>query len=108
MFTNMTNEECFRLHNTLPADRIAKLLDESANKVDPDDIPFDEILAQFPEEDFASTIETRLQELTKRLRGDNRTELMSIIESLQDLAQCQFYATEYARSVVDDFLAGKS
>lgn len=108
MFTNLTNEEYFRLHNTLPVDRIAELLDENANKVERDEIPFDDILAQFPEEDFTSTIETRLQELAKRLRGDNRAELLSIIESLQDLAQCQFDATECARSVADDFVANKS
>ena len=104
----MTDEEYFRLHNTLPADRIAKLLDENANKVDRDDIPFDEILAQFPEYGFTREIEERLHNLVKCLRGNNEVEDVSILALVELLADNQFYTTEYARSVADDFLAGKS
>lgn len=104
----MTNEEYFRLHNTLPADRIAKLLDENANKVDRDDIPFDKILWQLPEYGFTHEIEDRLHNLAKCLRGNNKAEVVSILALVELLADNQFEQGEYDRSVVDDFLAGKS
>jgi hypothetical protein len=54
-----------------------------------------EASAQFPAEDFLSDQVSALQEFAKRLRGDNKKDLLHIIECISDALQCQFYATDY-------------
>ncbi len=104
MFSSLSNEEYFNLRGTLPADRIEELLNDNSNKVDLEDIPFDAILGQLPAEDFTASVEERLHALSKKLRGDNKQEILAIIAELSDMAQCQFYAADHAREIVSDFV----
>lgn len=67
-------------------------------------VKVEEARGQFPAEDFTSSISDRLHNIAKRLRGDNKSDLLNVIEALDDLAQCTFYATEYGRSELHDAL----
>ncbi len=99
MFSNLTHRELFRLHGTLPPERVESLLDDidagAAVDVAGALIHISEARGQFPAEDFASEIVSQLQALRANLRGANRDKLGQIIESLEDLLQCQFNATDY-------------
>jgi hypothetical protein len=61
------------------------------------DAHVNEACCQFPAEDFLEGVKDRLHELSKRVRGDNKSELMGIIEALDDIAQCTFNAADYGR-----------
>ena len=98
MISNLSNEEHYRMFGTLPADRIEALLDASdkLESLDGIEAHVSEARCQFPAEDFLVPVQDRLHDLAKRLRGDNRQEVLSIIEQLDDINQCQVYATGYA------------
>lgn len=104
MFHNLTNQEYFRLHGTLPSDRIEELLHDPNAEIDLAGAvaKIEEGMGQFPEEDFGHDIIGRLQALAKCVRGANREELLSIIGAAEDLFQCQFYASDYGRSELID------
>ena len=104
---NITAEEEFRLTGQVTGERLQVLLkySEAASKFSDLGGKIQEAYAQFPAEDFLSEIESRLHELAKRLRGNNKEELLGIIESLSDVAQCTFYATECGTNELDDALA---
>lgn len=56
-----------------------------------------EILSQFPEEDFLEGVITMLRKIN--VRGDNKTAITNIIEDLDEIQLQQTRATEYARSL---------
>lgn len=56
-----------------------------------------EILSQFPEEDFLEGIMAMLRKIN--VRGDNKTAITNIIEDLDEIQLQQTRATEYARSL---------
>lgn len=51
----------------------------------------------FPSEDFLSGAISKLHDLAKNLRGENKKTLLGIIESLDDIAQCTFNSADYSR-----------
>lgn len=100
MCSNLTAKEYFKLHGTLTPERIEALLDneESLEAITGVDAYIQEAMGQFPPEDFLHDIKTRLFELTKRIRGANKSDLSAIIESMDDALQCQFNSSDYGRS----------
>lgn len=98
--TNMTHAEHFRMNGTLSEARCLELIDLSEQApIYKDAITkIGEAIGQFPAEDFTSDISDRLHNIAKRLRGNSKSNLLSVIEALDDLTQCTFYATEYGRS----------
>lgn len=102
MFSNLTHKEYFRLHGSLPPERCELLLHDTDAGAAVDAAGalahISEARGQFPAEDFASEIVTQLQALRANLRGSNRDKLGQIIESLEDLLQCQFNASDYGLS----------
>lgn len=96
---NLTHEEYFRIYGTLTEQRISELLDEvsAAPNVESVAIHINEGMGQFPAEDFLEAIKTRLVELQKNVRGQNKEDLKGIIEALDDVAQTTFYAAEAGR-----------
>lgn len=56
-----------------------------------------EILSQFPTEDFLEGIMAMLREIN--VRGDNKTAINQIIDELDEIQVQQTMATEYARSL---------
>lgn len=99
MFYNLTNEELFRLTGSLPPERIEGLLDNAAAAAGLEGIGacVAEAKTCFFAEDALSPILSQLTELAKNLRGNNKQELLGIIESLDDFAQCQFHQGDYGR-----------
>lgn len=98
MISNLSNNEYYRLYGTLSPDRIEALLDKSdqLESLDGIEAHIQEACCQFPAEDFLVPVQDRLRDLAKKLRGDNRQEVLGIIEQLDDINQCQVYATGYA------------
>ena len=58
-------------------------------------VDIQEAACQFPAEDFLSEQIESLQELAKKLRGDNKERLLHIIECLDDVAQCVSNASDF-------------
>lgn len=104
---NLTAEEEFRLTGTLSPAKIEELLDTSAEVgyIKGIDAHIEEAMGQFPAEDFLSDTISRLHEFARRLRGQNRSDLLGIIESIDDLAQLTFNAADYGRDELKKALA---
>lgn len=102
-----TAEEFYRINGYLSKDYAEPLLD-AQNKLDSVsgvDAHIQEAMGQFPAEDFLSEIVSDLHALAKRMyKGDNKTELLRIIESLNDALQCQLYASDYRREELHNAL----
>lgn len=100
---SLTPREHLKLHGALPASQLEDLIDwrERTEDVADSTAYLDEARGQFPAEDFLSGPIERLHAIAKRLRGDNRSDLLAIIESLDDVAQCTFNAADYGRSELD-------
>lgn len=97
--SNMTAEEHLRMNGTLPLDMMEELAGYPAKLEALESVEhyMSETMGQFPAEDFLSDPITRLQALAKRVRGDNRDEVLAIIEQLDDIAQTTFNAADYGR-----------
>lgn len=102
-----TAEEFYRLNGYLSRDYAEPLLDaqnklESVSGVDS---YIQEAMGQYPAEDFLSEIVSDLHALAKRMyKGDNKTELLRIIESMDDALQCQSNASDYGREELHNAL----
>lgn len=107
MFSNITAQEEFRLTGTVSGERLNGLLERSdaLEKLDGLDAHIYEANGQYPAEDFLSDVIERLHNLAKRLRGDNKAELLGVIEALDDIGQTTFYASDYGRSELRKALA---
>lgn len=99
MFKNLTPEEEYRLTGQVTGENLEELLDVYQDNRDMDgvDDKIEEAMAQFPAEDFLSDAISELHEIAKRLRGQNKEDLLGVIESLDDIAQCTFNASDYGR-----------
>ena len=97
---SLTPRENLKLHGALPAGQLEDLIDWHERTEDVGDVAchLDEARGQYPAEDFLADVIERLHTLAKRVRGDNRSDLLAIIESLDDVAQTTFNAADYGRS----------
>jgi hypothetical protein len=104
---NLSNAEFFRMHETLTPARIEALLDGEMEIVGIKGVGphIQEGMGQFPAEDFLAGAIERLNNLAKRLRGDNKAELLGCIEALDDIAQTTFNASDYGRDELRKALA---
>lgn len=103
---NMSNEEFYRVNGTLTPARI----DAMFSKVDEAEAWEDltpciqEAKSCFIDEDFLQSTVLRLQEFAKRLRGDNRQDLLKIVEDMEhDIGQA-IASAEYGASELDKCL----
>lgn len=97
---NLTNDEYFKLHGTLPLDRIERLLDiefEYLNLAGID-CHVREIVNQLPDEDFLQEQLTTLRKLSGMLRGENRRLLNTAIADIEEALGAQANSTAYAMS----------
>lgn len=95
-FSSLSAREEFALSGTLSNETIESLLDIADDR---SEVPtIGDVCAGFPDEDFLAGIIERLHAFSKRLRGENRADLLGIIESLDDVAQCTFNSADYGRS----------
>lgn len=109
----LTHEEAFRLNGTLSEQRIEALLEEAAGAPHAEDIgpKVDEARGQFPDEDFFSECEEELlghldalKELAKSVRGNNKAEIQSIIDRLE---QCLATVKRKVEEVVNSAEEGR-
>ena len=103
-FYNMTANEHYQVNGTLSDQHIQKLLDVDhiLQGVVDCRIEIDDAISSFPEEDFMSNIIDRLtnlkknlSNLKKNLRGDNKEELSSIIDDIEDVVTSTMQSTEH-------------
>jgi hypothetical protein len=100
---SVTPHELLKLHGALPVSQLEDLIDWQERSADVSDVAYhlDEARGQYPTEDFLAGVIERLHTLAKRVRGDNRSDVLAIIESLDDVAQTTFNAADYGRSELD-------
>lgn len=98
--SNLTPREAYRLNGSLPDSLIESLLDnvEAVTNAEGVSAHVQEALGCFPKEDFLASFIEDLYTLSKRLRGDNKAEALSLIEKAEDLQQCVFNQGDYGRS----------
>ena len=94
-----TPREYYRLHGRLPERTIEALIDTSEDVESlPDVAPYiSEASGQFPEEDFLGEAIEQVQDLAKKLRGDNRETAREIAVMLENIQQTITGGTEYGR-----------
>lgn len=102
--SNMSAREYLQYTGSVPIEKVEQLLDKEDLLNDVINIgdSISEAIGQYPSEDFLQDVISRLHDLSKHMRGYNRATLLGIIESLDDIAQCTFDATDYGRSVLKD------
>lgn len=105
--SNMSPREAFRFYGQLPESLIEQLLDDSEfAEENQNAIPLIyEAKAQFPNEDFAQDIISELQFIAKRLRGNNREELLDTIRNLEKLQSEIARESEYGHRELASALA---
>ena len=100
--SNMTPKEHLKIYGSLPLSEIEARVDRieeiDAQDLSDIEIHINEAKAQFPEEDALSPMLKRIAALTKRMRGDNREELVAILYELETIQDTQSH-TEGARPV---------
>lgn len=98
----LSASEAYRISGTLPHDKIEQLLDAqeqldaignvSGSLIDAD---------QYPAEDFLQDAIDDIGLMAKRLRGDNRADLIAISVKLEDLQLSIARAAEYGRECLN-------
>jgi hypothetical protein len=106
--SNMTHAEYFYLNGKLSEQRTEQLLsalhDAQAFDVREYASYAQEAQSGFPEEDFLAEHTSDLHHFAKRLRGENKKELLAIIERLiqteSDVAQSGEYGYDQLRKII--------
>jgi hypothetical protein len=102
----MTDDEFYRLNGTLSPERIERLLDLTIHIDGSNPSNYiEEATATFPKEDFLEAVLKKLNRIAKNVRGDNRTDINDVIETLEQLATDTYNTSEYGRSELDNALA---
>src|SRR4030066_1348961 len=98
--SNLTPREAFRIHGALDHAMIERLIDDSEALKTVSDAQdhLNEAENALVSEDFLSDVISDLEAIAKRLRGDNRADLLGIAQKLQDLELSTGRAMEYAKS----------
>jgi len=95
--SNLTAAEVFRINGALPVElqetllRKAEQLDEARACV----AHVQEAAGQYPDEDFLQDAISDLQTLAKRMRGDNRADLLALVEKLETIQTDAHNSTSY-------------
>lgn len=99
MLSNMSNREHFKLHGSLPAEVIEDLIEvaERADEASDIEAHLSEASAQYPGEDFLADVIRRLQIMVKHTRGDNRDEIESLVEDLDEIQTDTTNSADYGR-----------
>lgn len=105
-FYNLTPREQFRMNGQLNAETTEELLDnaEALLEVEGVSAQVQEAVGCFPKEDCLTDLLDSLNILSKRLRGDNRTALLGLIEQAEELQQSLFNEGDYGRSELREAL----
>lgn len=96
-YLSLSPAEHFRVHGTLPTNAIEDLLEavKSADVLDDIEAHIEEARGCFLEEDFGQRTKDRLHDLAKRLRGDNKLEVLAILEELTEDIDQEVKSGEY-------------
>jgi hypothetical protein len=103
----LTHEEFFNLHGALPANRIETLLELAAVAEGLGDVKtkLEEARTGFPSEDFLSAVISRVQDLAKHVRGENKKELAAILADIEQLAQQTWQSAEHGCQEINGAIA---
>ena len=105
--SNMTFAEEFRMTGTLRPEVIERLIDSvpESGMVDGIKVKINEASGMYPSEDFLQPTIDQLREIASRLRGRNRDDLLALVTSIDNLAQCTHADAEYGRSELREALS---
>ena len=97
-FYSLTPSEQYRINGTLSAETIESLLDnaEAVSKAEGVSARVSEAIGSLPSEDFLSDFIADLYALSKRLRGDNKTDALSLLDKAESLKTELQQMAEYA------------
>ncbi len=107
-YSNMTDEEIYNIHGSLPSARIERMFDTLAFYRSKDyEAAIENIENAEAEIYTAPFLETELKELralAKKVRGDNRDKLKFLIEMLEDTQRRVIDNLKYATSQLEEAL----
>jgi len=97
--SNMTPKEEFRLNGQLSEQTALKLLDavDRSESLQGINAYIEEAMGSFPGEDFLESIKTKMTNLARILRGNNRKVLNDIIAELDEVAMLTYDEAAYGR-----------
>ena len=95
---NLTPREAYRINGQLSPECIESLLDnaEAVSKAEGVSARVSEAMGSLPSEDFLSDFIADLYALSKRLRGDNKTDALSLLDKAESLKTELQQMAEYA------------
>ena len=102
----LSPHEAYRITGQLTQAHIESLLEvaDLSEKASSVESGICEAKAQFPDEGFLQDIISDLQTFAKRLRGENRADLLAIAEQLEQTQLETFQSTEYGLEQLNDAL----
>lgn len=102
--SNLTPAEQWRMHGTFNEETVDHLLNMSAAIEDCDigwaKSALDEGMGCFPAEDALSSVINELSDLAKRVRGNNRDAVNTVIEKLADLQSTMNQDAEHGKEEI--------
>lgn len=104
--SNMTHEEFYRVNGTLTPERIDSMFEKCDEAEAWQDLTpcIQEAHSCFIEEDFLQKEILKLQAFAKRLRGDNKAELLQLIEDMEGEITQAIASAEYGVSELNKCL----
>ena len=95
---NLTPREAYRINGTLSDESIESLLDakESMERAEGVSCQIQEAMGSLPREDFLSDFIADLCALSKRVRGQNQTDALALLEAAYSLQNELQQMAEYA------------
>jgi hypothetical protein len=107
--SNLTHEEYFHLNGALSKERTEQLITEleEAQAFDVREYASEaqEACAGFPEEDCLQQCILDLQDFAKRLRGENKKDLLMLVEALQHMQSEIASNAEYGYSKLSKIIS---
>lgn len=95
----LTDTEYFRMHGTLPVDRIESLIEiaPKACEAVKGIAHLDEARASFPGEDFMENLAELIRDVHKRVKGDNKIQLGYALELVENIRSEVSNSADYGR-----------
>lgn len=107
--SNLTHAEYFHLNGNLSLERVENVLDDLHQAQDMDVREYadyaQEARAGFAEEDFLQEEISDLHYFAKRLRGDNKKDLITYIEAIENKLQELRGQVEYGNEQLSNIIA---